>query len=183
VAGDPAENCRLAGHPGIATDAAKAFALDEPVGDRPGDLGVIIGWTAALVLAKEVEAMYKHILTPTDGSELSNKAIRHGVALAKAINAKVTGITVTIPFHVFAADPETITDTPDSYKKRTSAAAAKYLTQVKDAAAAVGITCAVIEAEHEHPYKAIIDAANKNGCGLIVMVYRPSCSAAKPSRC
>ena len=82
--------------------------------------------------------MYKHILIPTDGSDLSNKAIRHGVALAKTINAKVTGITVTVPFHVFAVDPETVTDTPDSYGKRMSAAATKYLTQVKDAAAAVG---------------------------------------------
>jgi nucleotide-binding universal stress UspA family protein len=113
--------------------------------------------------------MYKHILIPTDGSELSNKAIHHGVALAKAINAKVTGITVRIPFHVFAVDPEMITDTPDSYRKRTSAAAAKYLTQVKDAAAAAGVTCAVVDAEHEHPYSAIIDAANKNGCDLIAM--------------
>ena len=113
--------------------------------------------------------MYKHILIPTDGSDLSNKAIRHGVALAKAINAKVTGITVTIPFHVFAVDPGTVTDTPDSYRKRMSAAATKYLTQVKDAAAAVGVTCAVIDAEQEHPYSAIIDAANKNDCDLIVM--------------
>jgi len=113
--------------------------------------------------------MYKHILIPTDGSDLSNKAIRHGVALAKTINAKVTGITVTIPFHVFAVDPETVTDTPDSYGKRMSAATTKYLTQVKDAAAAAGITCSVIDAEQEHPYSAIIDAANKNACDLIVM--------------
>jgi nucleotide-binding universal stress UspA family protein len=113
--------------------------------------------------------MYKHILIPTDGSDLSNKAIRHGVALAKTINAKVTGITVTVPFHVFAVDPETVTDTPDSYGKRMSAAATKYLTQVKDAAAAAGVTCSVIDAEQEHPYSAIIDAANKNACDLIVM--------------
>jgi len=46
--------------------------------------------------------MYKHILIPTDGSELSNMAIRHGVALAEAVNAKITGITVTTPFHVIA---------------------------------------------------------------------------------
>jgi nucleotide-binding universal stress UspA family protein len=44
--------------------------------------------------------MFKHILIPTDGSDLSNKAIRYEIALAKASNAKVTGITVTIPFHV-----------------------------------------------------------------------------------
>jgi hypothetical protein len=46
VARDPAENRRPAGHPGIATDTAKAFTIDEPVADRPRDLRVIIGWTA-----------------------------------------------------------------------------------------------------------------------------------------
>jgi len=113
--------------------------------------------------------MYKHILIPTDGSALSNKAIQQGIALAKAVSAKITGITVTIPFHVFALDPETIEDTADSYKKRTTAQAAKYLKQVNDAAAAAGVSCAVIHVEHEHPYRAIIDAANKNGCDLIAM--------------
>jgi nucleotide-binding universal stress UspA family protein len=113
--------------------------------------------------------MYRNILIPTDGSDLSNRAIRQGAALAKAINAKLTGITVRTPFHVFAADPETITDTPETYKKRTSAAATKYLGQLKDAAAAAGVPCTVIDIEDEHPYKAIIDAANKNGCDLIAM--------------
>jgi nucleotide-binding universal stress UspA family protein len=113
--------------------------------------------------------MYRHILIPTDGSDLSNNAIRHGLALVKTLNAKVTGITITIPFHGFAIDPETVIYTLDSYRKRTSAAATKYLTQIKDAAVAVGVTCDVIEAEHEHPYSAIIDAANKNGCDVIVM--------------
>jgi nucleotide-binding universal stress UspA family protein len=113
--------------------------------------------------------MFKHILIPTDGSDLSNKAIRYGIELAKASNAKVTGITVTTPFHVFATDPDTIADTPDSYRKRTSAAATKYLTHLKDAAAAIGVTCAVVHAEHEHPYIAIIDSASKNGCDLIAM--------------
>ena len=113
--------------------------------------------------------MYKHILIPTDGSNLSNKAIRDAIALAKTINAKVTGITVTIPFHFFTMNPAMITDTEDSYKKRTSAVATKYLTQVKDAAAAEGVACTVIHAEQEHPYSAIIDAANKNCCDLIAM--------------
>jgi nucleotide-binding universal stress UspA family protein len=113
--------------------------------------------------------MYKHILIPTDGSELSNKAIGQGIALAKAVGAKVSGITVTIPFHVFTVDPEMIEDTADSYKKRTTAQAAKYVKQVNDAAAAAGVSCSVIHVEHEHPYRAIIDAANKNGCDLITM--------------
>ena len=109
------------------------------------------------------------ILIPTDGFELSNEAIRHGVALAKAVNAKVTGITVTTPFHLIAMDPETLTDTADTYKKRTTALTAKYLKQVSDAAAAAGVSCAGIHVEHEHPYRAIIDAAEKNGCDLVAM--------------
>ena len=39
--------------------------------------------------------MYKHILIPTDGSELSEKAIKQGLALAKSIGAKVTAITIS----------------------------------------------------------------------------------------
>ncbi|HYB54571.1 MAG TPA: universal stress protein [Alphaproteobacteria bacterium] len=113
--------------------------------------------------------MYKHILIPTDGSELSNKAVRYGIALAKAVNAKVTGITVTAPYHLIAMNPEIITDTADTYEKHTAAATAKYLAQVKDSAAAAGVSCTVMHLKHEHPYQAIIDAANKSGCDLIAM--------------
>ena len=49
--------------------------------------------------------MYSHILIPTDGSELSKMALYEGVALAKALGARVTVITVTTPFHVFTANP------------------------------------------------------------------------------
>ena len=103
------------------------------------------------------------------GSELSGKAIQHGIALAKSVGAKVTGITVTVPFHIFATDPDTLTDTPASYRTRVAAAAAKYLEQTKNVAAAAGITCDAIPVEHEHPYQAIIDTAKDNGCDLIVM--------------
>lgn len=113
--------------------------------------------------------MYKHILIPTDGSDLGRKAIPYGIALAKAVGAKITGITVTVPFHVFAIDPDMVAATSESYNKRMTTVAEKYLGQVKTAAAAAGISCNAIHAEHEHPYQAIIDAANKNGCDLIVM--------------
>jgi nucleotide-binding universal stress UspA family protein len=46
--------------------------------------------------------MYRHILVPTDGSDLSKDAVQYGISLAKSVNAKVTGVTVTTPFHVFA---------------------------------------------------------------------------------
>src|SRR6516225_6241563 len=86
--------------------------------------------------------MYKHILIPTDGSELSKKAVDHGIGLAKALNAKVTAVTVSEPFHVFAVEPGMLTDTPDEYEKRIAALTGKHLKAAKDAAtAAVAMWC------------------------------------------
>jgi nucleotide-binding universal stress UspA family protein len=113
--------------------------------------------------------MYKHILIPTDGSDLSRKAIRHGVALAKAVGAKTTVITVSTPFHILASDPAAITDTAASYAKRMAETSAKYLSVAKDAAASSGVVCDGVHVEDEHPYRAIIDAAKQKGCDLIVM--------------
>jgi nucleotide-binding universal stress UspA family protein len=113
--------------------------------------------------------MYKHILIPTDGSQLSKKAVDHGIGLAKALNAKVTAVTVSEPFHIFAVEPGMVTDTPDEYKKRIAALATKYLKAAKDAATAASVPCDVVQVEHEHPYETIIDTARKRGCDAIVM--------------
>jgi nucleotide-binding universal stress UspA family protein len=113
--------------------------------------------------------MYHHILIPTDGSELSEKAIGQGVALAKALGAQVTGLTVSTPFHVIAVDPATVRDTRDTYAKRMVQTGEKYLGTVKDAAAASGVKCDTIHVEDEHPYHAIINTAEKQGCDAIVM--------------
>jgi nucleotide-binding universal stress UspA family protein len=113
--------------------------------------------------------VYKHILIPTDGSDISEQAVNYGVALAKAVNAKVTGVTVSTPFHIFAVEPHMVTETRDSYTTRTTAAAANRLAHVKDAAVGAGVGCDVVHAQHEHPYQAIIDTAISRGCDLIVM--------------
>ena len=113
--------------------------------------------------------MYKHILIPTDGSELSEQAINYGVDLAKGANAKVTGITVSTPFHIHSVEPGALTDNVESYTARMSTAAANWLAYVRDVAAAAGVSCEVVHAQHEHPYHAIIDTATNRGCDLILM--------------
>ena len=45
----------------------------------------------------ERSAVYGHILIATDGSELAEKALAHGLALAKAVGARATAVTVTEP--------------------------------------------------------------------------------------
>lgn len=113
--------------------------------------------------------MHTSILIPTDGSDLSDEAIQYGTALAKAANAKVIGITVLRPFHVFTAEPEMLEETAESYRKRMATVAAQRLAKLEQAAKAAGISCELVHVEHEHPYKAIIDTANAKACDLIVM--------------
>jgi nucleotide-binding universal stress UspA family protein len=62
--------------------------------------------------------MHTHILIPTDGSDLSDEAIQYGTALAKSVNAKVTGVTVSPPIHVLAVEPDMVADTLESYRQR-----------------------------------------------------------------
>jgi nucleotide-binding universal stress UspA family protein len=111
--------------------------------------------------------MYKHIMISTDGSKLSRKAIKHGIALAKSIKAKVTAVTVSAPFESQAF--ELMTDTSEQYQNRTAELAAKHLRVVKDMATAAGVTCNVVHVEHHQPYAGIIIAATKAHCDLIVM--------------
>ncbi len=113
--------------------------------------------------------MYNHILIPTDGSELSKMALYEGVALAKALGARVTVITVTTPFHVFTTNPSMVTDTPAEYKKQMAALAGQYLDVAKNIAAAAGVTCDLVHLEHEQPYRAIIETAQNRGCDAIHM--------------
>jgi nucleotide-binding universal stress UspA family protein len=114
-------------------------------------------------------AMYKNILIPTDGSDLAGKAVQHGMAFAKEIGAKVTVLTVTVPFHVFTLDPQIVEDTAQQYQKRLQVDTAKLFDAVTKVANAAGVACETVKVEHEHPYQAIIDAAKSKGCDLIVM--------------
>ena len=112
--------------------------------------------------------MHTHILIPTDGSDLSDEAIQYGTALAKAVNAKVTGVTVSTPFH-FLSVADRVPDMIESYRQRMTTAASQRLAKVKTMAEAAGVSCEIVHVEHEHPYKAIIDVASSKACDLIVM--------------
>jgi len=113
--------------------------------------------------------MYTHILIPTDGSELAGKAVRHGIALAQRIDAKITALTVVPPFHTFTIDTQMIEDTPAQYRTRMQRHVKKTLGAVAEAARASGVAFEIVHEEHEHPYRAIIDTADAKGCDLIVM--------------
>ncbi|PWU19395.1 MAG: universal stress protein [Candidatus Rokuibacteriota bacterium] len=113
--------------------------------------------------------MYKHILIPTDGSELSEMALRKGMAFAKSIGARTTVLTVIPPFRTVTMDPVMLTDVPEQYQRDSEAAADRYLGVAREAAEATGIACEYVRVLHDYPYEAIIDTASQASCDLIFM--------------
>ena len=113
--------------------------------------------------------MYKHILIPTDGSELSERAVHEGVDFARSINAKVTFLTAMPPFKVFAADAMMIADTPESYEEDARRVAASRLEEATEYARRKGVAATARHVFEAQPHKAIIEAADRDRCDLIFM--------------
>jgi len=108
--------------------------------------------------------MYRHILIPTDGSELARRAVQHGLSLAKAVGAKVTALTVEGSFDVYE-----MSGAFAEHAARAKSHAEKILNGVADAAQLAGVVCEIVQIEEDHPYEAIIETAQQRGCDLIVM--------------
>ncbi len=112
--------------------------------------------------------MYSNILIPTDGSELAGGAVNHGVELAKKLGAKVTILTVTLPFHLFSAEVAMI-EVPPDFTARVKEMAEKTLASAAAVAKAAGVQVETVQVEDDSPYQSIIDTAELKGADLIVM--------------
>jgi nucleotide-binding universal stress UspA family protein len=116
--------------------------------------------------------MYKRILIATEGSEFGNKALTHGLALAKALNASVVVVTVTEAWSAFElAHMARLGDRNpiEKYEDMVSKAGSNILTHAADAAKAQGVSCETVHVRDRHPAEGIIATAKDKGCDLIVM--------------
>lgn len=115
--------------------------------------------------------MFTHILVPTDGGPLSRKANRAAARFAKEMNAKVSTIHVTMPFRPAAADfymPYEL-GSLDQYNAWSASRAAKVLAQAEKAFKEAGVPWEGIHVSDDEPYRAIIAAARRKRCDLILM--------------
>lgn len=113
--------------------------------------------------------MYKHILIATDGSELAHKAIVQGFALAKAVGAKVTVVTVTEPWTAVVPGEMGMAFPIDEYEKGAAENAGIILSTVKREADATGVPCETVHMADQYPADGIIATAKDKACDLIVM--------------
>src|SRR5262249_20619301 len=116
--------------------------------------------------------MYKHILIGTDGSALGTRAVIHGLALAKAVNAKVTLVTVTEPWSAVDMAIEARKQNPNPIKLFEDMAAAQADRILSDAgkkASEAGVAFDSVHVPNRQAAEGIIETAEKKQCDLIVM--------------
>src|SRR5262245_45137581 len=118
--------------------------------------------------------MYANILLSTDGSDVASKGVKHGIALAKALNAKVTVITVTEPLTVDMGSGHSGGWIPpqemlDSFNAASKQRVGEILNEVRTTAEQIGISVELLHVPNAHPATAIIETAKSRGCDLIVM--------------
>jgi nucleotide-binding universal stress UspA family protein len=109
--------------------------------------------------------MYANILMSTDGSDVARKGVKYGLALAKALSAKATVITVTEPLPAEWIPLQEEFDFDAACKER----AGKVLDEARAMAGQIGISAELLHVPNAHPATAIIETAKSRGCDLIVM--------------
>ena len=116
--------------------------------------------------------MYKHILVPTDGTRLSDKAIKAAATLAAKFEAKLTAMHVVPPYNLAVSGYEiapVVVFSHAEYRKATAKTSKAALDKVEKAALAAGVTCSGISVTDERAWEAIVRTARTRKCDLIVM--------------
>lgn len=117
--------------------------------------------------------MYKHILVPTDGSALSDKAVEAAIKLAKMAGARITVFHAVEPYPLqgaYAAEASGVAELqPEIFAERSEEYAKRVLSAVADAAATAGVECTTDHATSRSPSQAIVEKAKLDNCDLIVM--------------
>ncbi len=112
--------------------------------------------------------MYRHILVPTDGSELTKTAVETAAGLARALNARISILSVKEPFP-YSAITEMQPVPPQEFFDTQERLAQQRVSLASKACEGAGVACQGYTVEAEHPWEAIIDTAKMHECDLIVM--------------
>ena len=114
--------------------------------------------------------MFKHVLIPTDGSPVGTKAVKEGVDLARALNARVTILTVVRPFHVYGLGADAVAEPESEHRRHEDEEHDLEDTRLaQEAVEAAGVEAVHVTAEDDHLSHAVIQAARSHGCDLVVM--------------
>ena len=115
--------------------------------------------------------MFKNILVPTDGSDLSNGTVRRAISFASEAGAQVVFFYAQpdFPMPIYGEGALIDPTTPEQFAQASEAEAKAILDQARSLAEGAGVQVITDTTVNEIPYEAIIDAADRHGCDLIFM--------------
>ena len=115
--------------------------------------------------------MFKHILLPVDGSDLSLMATRSAAEFASEIRAAITILFVKPEYPVSYYGDGALIDptTPEEFGKLTRVIAERNLKAAGEICAAAGVTTTTVTETSDVPYEVIISTAEQKACDLIFM--------------
>ncbi len=113
--------------------------------------------------------MFKHILLPIDGSELSLRAAKVGIELARTCGARVYALHVVPAFQALIYMAEALAISEAAYNEEAMVLAAGYLAQVQRLAEDAGVKYSGSYDVAERPHEIILQTTREKGCDLVVM--------------
>ena len=115
--------------------------------------------------------MFKHLLVPTDGSDLSQDTVRRAVSFAREAGAQITAFYAKPEYPVTYYGEGALIDstTPEQFAELAEQQAQENLGFVENLCREAGVQCSKLSLTNDIPYEAIIDAATQSGCDLIFM--------------
>ena len=114
--------------------------------------------------------MYRRILLPTNGSALCESAVQKGIDFAKFAGASVVGfhaIPATSYLIYTEAGPSDVL--AEQFERDAMVRGQALVDAVQSQARAAGVDCDTLLLTNDHPWEAIIEAANNKDCDLIFM--------------
>ncbi|WP_313951467.1 universal stress protein [Accumulibacter sp.] len=115
--------------------------------------------------------MFKHILVPVDGSDLSKETARRAVSFAKEAGARITAFFAKPEYPVSYYGEGALIDptTPEKFAELAEQQAQQVLDFVVELCQNAGVKVDKLSLTSDIPYQAIIDGATQSGCDLIFM--------------
>ncbi len=116
--------------------------------------------------------MYRNILIATDGSDLAQAGLEHGLALAAGLRARAAIVTVSEPMDpriVRAAELTGDDDVREKYEDSVNSDLSDWFALMRGKAAELGVEVEVTGLIGASPAEAIVAHAAEAGCDLIVM--------------
>lgn len=115
--------------------------------------------------------MFKHLLVPTDGSDLSQATVKRAVSFAKEAGARITLFYAQpdFPMPIYGEGALIDPTTPEQFAQSAREEAERILDAARKIADEAGVMADTDTVVNEVPYEAVIDAADRHACDLIFM--------------